>query len=275
MKIFISWSGNRSKAVAEFLHGWIRRVLQACRPWISTDGIERGAVWYNEIRDQLSESAHGIVVLTQDNKVAPWIMFESGSLARGLTNSRVLTFLVDLQPKDIEGPLAQFNHTSPDKEGVRKLVETLNNHLGSNRLMDSDLANVFETYWPQFETMFSEILGRTNSRKAPVGRGNDEILAEILENTRQLRNLAQEQRTYEIAPAEAERPFIRRGASNAGLYNFVQKLRAHLNLGIGVEEAIRRESPGSISESDLATVVSVLGPIILRAGYRPDTTVKD
>ncbi len=49
MNVFISWSGPRSRAVAELLRDWIKCVLQATRPWISTRDLDRGSMWFNDI----------------------------------------------------------------------------------------------------------------------------------------------------------------------------------------------------------------------------------
>jgi hypothetical protein len=49
MEIFISWSGNRSKAIAELLKRWIKQVLQGTQPWISTQDIESGSLWFSEL----------------------------------------------------------------------------------------------------------------------------------------------------------------------------------------------------------------------------------
>ena len=35
MKIFISWSGTTSRAVAEALHAWLPKVLQGVEPFLS------------------------------------------------------------------------------------------------------------------------------------------------------------------------------------------------------------------------------------------------
>src|SRR5882672_5473884 len=113
MKVFISWSGARSKAVAELLKIWIKSVLQATDPWISTKDIDRGSIWFAEIYGRLAESPMGIFCLTAENKNAPWILFEAGALAKGAPENRVYTLLIDLRPADIEGPLAHFNHTEP------------------------------------------------------------------------------------------------------------------------------------------------------------------
>jgi len=118
MKVFISWSGERSKQVAELLNDWIQCVIQAASPWMSSKDIDRGALWFSEINDQLANTCVGIICLTQQNKNKPWILFESGALAKGITSNRVCTFLIDLQPTDIENPLAQFNATVPTKESV-------------------------------------------------------------------------------------------------------------------------------------------------------------
>ena len=118
MKIFISWSGDRSRAVAELLRDWIKCVLQATQPWISARDIDRGAIWFSEIGNQLQDCTVGIICITQENKNKPWILFEAGALAKGLTSSRVCTLLVDLTPADLQNPLAQFNHTNNDRDGM-------------------------------------------------------------------------------------------------------------------------------------------------------------
>lgn len=126
MKVFISWSGNRSRLVAELLHNWIQCVIQAVEPWVSSHDIDRGAVWFSQISNELGTSTQGIICLTRDNKDKPWILFEAGALAKGLTSSRVYTLLIDLKPENIKDPLAQFNHTLPTKDDLYKLVLSIN-----------------------------------------------------------------------------------------------------------------------------------------------------
>jgi len=109
VKIFISWSGPRSKAVAELLHFWIQCVLQTARPWISSQDIDRGSLWFSEIGDQLQDTNVGVICLTQENKERPWILFEAGALTKGLTKSRVCPLLIDLEKNDVRDPLGQFN----------------------------------------------------------------------------------------------------------------------------------------------------------------------
>lgn len=186
MKVFLSWSGQRSKEVANLLNDWLCCVIQASRPWISTRDLDRGSLWFGEINDQLKDTTVGIICLTQENKTRPWILFEAGALAKGLSTSRVCTLLVDLEPKDIEDPLAQFNHTFPTRESVLGLVKTLNSTLAGNGLDSRILEQVFDTYWSQFETRFAEILSTPEAQPPSKPRPREDVLGEILENTRML-----------------------------------------------------------------------------------------
>ena len=186
MKVFLSWSGTRSREIANMLSDWLCCVIQASRPWVSTRDLDRGSLWFGEINDQLKDTSVGIVCLTQENKNRPWILFEAGALAKGLSTARVCTFLVDLEPKDIEDPLAQFNHTLPNRDSVLSLVRTLNGTLGSAALDLRVLEQVFNTYWPQFDKRFKEVLGETKPAEPSKPRPKEDVLAEILENTRTL-----------------------------------------------------------------------------------------
>lgn len=185
MKVFMSWSGQRSKAAAELLHDWIKCVIQASRPWISTRGIGRGSVWFSEINNELKDTSVGIICLTHQNKNAPWILFEAGALAKGLTTTKVCTFLVDLSPADIQDPLAQFNHTMPSKDGMMSLAVTLNSSL-EMPLDGQTLGAVFEAFWPQFERDFAALLDKNPQEVVVEVRSESSMLEEILESTRGL-----------------------------------------------------------------------------------------
>lgn len=185
MKVFISWSGRRSKAVAEYLSDWLKCVIQSLQPWISTRDIDRGALWFNKITEQLGQTSIGIICLTGENKTQPWILFEAGALAKGLSQNRVCTLLVDLEPKDIEAPLSQFNHTVPTKEGMRSLVATLN-AAQEQGLEEKVLNEAFETYWPKFQAQVEIILQNTEGVVPQEPRQAESILSEILDLTRGL-----------------------------------------------------------------------------------------
>lgn len=184
MKIFISWSGERSKQVAELLNQWIQCVLQAVDPWLSSKDIDRGSLWFAEITNELSNTQNGIVCLTKSNINNPWILFEAGAIAKGLASSRVYTFLIDLVSTEVKDPLAQFNHTGPTRKDLYKLIRTINSGLESQALKEPILSNVFDTYWPQFEESFKRIIENTKNEDVIIERPKEEILNEILNSVR-------------------------------------------------------------------------------------------
>lgn len=184
MKIFLSWSGNKSQLVAELLNEWLRCTLQFTQPWLSNESIDRGALWFSEIANQLADTSVGILCITNENKDSPWILFEAGAIAKGLNNTRVCTFLIDLNPEDISGPLAQFNHTLCNKASIKKLIDTIN-RLYDNPLSPDILDNVFETYWESFNINLTAIL-QDESHPKTNKRSHDEILTEVLNTIRSL-----------------------------------------------------------------------------------------
>lgn len=184
MKVFMSWSGARSHAVAEVLSWWVKCVLQAARPWISSEDLDRGSLWFSEINNNLSDTSVGIVCLTDENKDRPWVLFEAGALAKGLSNSRVCTFLIDLTSTDITDPLAQFNHTRKSQDDMKKLARTLNAALGTNALDTNLLSDICDVYWPKFDEKFEKALKDYPPAAPKVARPEGDVLGEILESVR-------------------------------------------------------------------------------------------
>lgn len=189
MKIFLSWSKDRSKKVALLLSNWLQCVVQSSEPWMSDIDIERGALWINDINGNLNSSATGIICLTKSNLSEPWILFEAGALSKGLETNRVCCLLIDLEPSDILGPLSQFNHTKPIKNDMKKLVYNLNER--SERILSPQiLEQVFETHWDRFEKDFNNIIEETEATgniNLPKIEDRD-ILYEILNSTRLMNN---------------------------------------------------------------------------------------
>ena len=187
MKVFISWSGIRSKKVAELLNKWIPDVIQAVTTWISSEDIEKGTIWFNEITETLKQTNVGIICLTLENKDKPWILFESGALLNKLTKAHVYTFLFDLAAEEVEKPLAEFNHTFPMKDDMFKLLKSINSQLGESKLTTSRLQKAFDKNWPDFELPFADIKAIKLEKKVEAEpRSDDSMMKEILLTTRAL-----------------------------------------------------------------------------------------
>lgn len=107
MKVFISWKGKRSHAVADGLRIFLPDIIQAVEPWFSNSDIHSGARGEVELAQALAEMKFGILVLTKANAQAPWINFEAGALAKTLRDAFVVPYLLDLTEKEVpEGPLS-------------------------------------------------------------------------------------------------------------------------------------------------------------------------
>lgn len=185
MKIFISWSGNRSKFIAEGLKSWLKQVIQATEPWISID-IDKGSRWSLDISNALEESSVGIICLDKSNLNSNWILFEAGALSK-MQDSLVCTLLLDLKPTDIEPPLSQFQTTSFNKKEIKELLFSINERVKKvegKTISNTDLEEVFNINWPKLESVFEKALISTKEEKEI--RTQRELVEEILRTVREI-----------------------------------------------------------------------------------------
>jgi len=157
MKVFISWSGAKSRAIAEELRDWLPRVIQVLKPWIASRDIHKGTRWHVELGHQLSTTRVAIICLTRENAAAPWIAFEAGALSREIDRAYVCPYLIDLPPSDLPEPLRQFQITVAEKEDTRKLVYTLNQALHPKSLREEIINDAFEAKWPELSEKIQEV----------------------------------------------------------------------------------------------------------------------
>jgi len=178
MDVFISWSGERSKAVAEALRWWLPKLINATKPWLSCADIEKGARWSTDVGSRLQEAKVSIICLTPGNLHADWVLFEAGALSKTLDNTYVCPLLIGLEPADVEGPLAQFQATRATKLDVGALVKTINRALGDAGLQDGDLAEIFEILWPKLEERLVDLPADESAKETQ--RPERDLLEEIL-----------------------------------------------------------------------------------------------
>lgn len=178
MRVFISWSGTRSRAVAENLRTWLPDVVNFIDPWVSSEDIEKGARWSADLMQQLSETRIGIICLTPENVSAPWIHFEAGALSKALDSSRICTYLFQLRPSDLQGPLVQFQATEATELDTLRLLRTLNSGLGDNARSDDQLQRSFAKWWGELQRGLANIPQELTLK--PL-RSDRELLEEMLD----------------------------------------------------------------------------------------------
>ena len=186
MKLFISWSGEKSRKLAEIIRNWIPSVIQAVEPYFSPDDIDKGAIWYSEISKELENSNVGIICLTNENYEAPWILFEAGALAKTFTKSRVIPILFGLRPTDIKAPLSQFQCATFGKNEMSKVIKSINKALGNTALNSNILEKVYEKWWPDLESQVFEVMKNEDPKNKFEIRSDREILEEVLTITRSI-----------------------------------------------------------------------------------------
>lgn len=193
MKVFLSWSGDQSRAVAEALRGWLKLVIQSVDPWMSGRDIEPGQRWSNTLADELSKSNVGIICLTPENVHKPWLNFEAGAIAKSVNRARLVPLLHGLTESDLNGPLGFFQCLTLDKDGVRSLVKMLRNSDQDSAMSDEEQLKVFDALWPMMDGSLQNIPTSSSTEKTGRKERSDrELLEEILHNVRVSRELTKE-----------------------------------------------------------------------------------
>lgn len=156
MKLFISWSGEFSKGVAECLNKWIPTIIQNVHTFYSPNDIAKGEHWSNRLSEELEQSNYGIICLTPENVMAPWIHFEAGALSK-VSGSRVSAIMIGINPSDVKGPLAHFQNTAFNRKDFYSLFQSINSSL-EKPLEQSILNLAFNNSWEGLERDISAII---------------------------------------------------------------------------------------------------------------------
>ena len=157
MQVMLTWSGPKSRGVAEALRMWIPRVIPGISPWVSSQDIPAGGRWLADLSKQLQKSSFGITCLTFENQSNQWISFEAGALSMQL-RGRICPYLLDVGPEDLsETPFSQFQMAAANKEGTRKLINSLNVANIDDAASETTVAGNFELHWPDLNQELERI----------------------------------------------------------------------------------------------------------------------
>jgi len=150
MKVFLSWSGESSKAIATALREWLLLIFPEVTFWISTRDIQAGERWGEQLDKQLEATDFGILCLVPSNQAAPFLLYEAGALSKSVASARVVPYCAGLQPEEVQVPLSRFQGVAADEAGTRRLVESINALL-ENRRSEQVLAKTFAKWWPDLK----------------------------------------------------------------------------------------------------------------------------
>jgi hypothetical protein len=160
MKIFISWSGQKSHIVAKGLRDAISKSSQEIEPWMSSESIELGSRWADRLASNLEDIDAGVLCFTSENLNAPWIIFEAGALFNSVKQMCIIPYLLDIKHEELPTPLRLFQSVDADKDGTFKLLERINNLDPENRPPPENFNRLFlELIWPNMDRALDDAKG--------------------------------------------------------------------------------------------------------------------
>jgi len=183
MKVFISWSGERSQALALALREWLPLVLHYVEPWLSEADVAAGDRWAQAVAKELEASNFGVICVTPENVGSPWVLFEAGALAKSMQGARVIPLLFNLEFSDITGPLAQFQAKKVERSGLGEVIQSIN-HATDQAIPEDRAKQLFAALWPEFEKQLASIPDEAPTEKHM--RPHHEILEELVSGVRGL-----------------------------------------------------------------------------------------
>jgi hypothetical protein len=172
--------------MAQALRDWIPVVLDEVKPWFSGKDIPAGERWFSEVGSRLEDTNFGILCLTRENLQAPWLLFEAGALSKAVEKGAVCPYLLDVDVREISGPLNQFQAKKADKISTIEMIQDINKWL-TPALASATLSKRCDALWPELEEALERIPKDPELEQAPT-RPEPEILEELVGRIRAMDN---------------------------------------------------------------------------------------
>jgi TIR domain len=146
VKLFLSWSGDSSKGIAEIFRNWLQVYSNELNIFFTPDGIEAGMRWNDELSKTLEECEIGIFVYTRQNLDSLWMAFEAGALSKRIKTGRVIPLIFGEPELKLKAPLSQFQAKRFSEKGVFETLESINNCLIDRKSKD-EINNFMNLTW--------------------------------------------------------------------------------------------------------------------------------
>jgi TIR domain-containing protein len=152
MKIFLCWSEDRSKELAELLKNWLIKVCGIAEGDIFfSPEIEKGTRWFDEVQRCLEGAEAAIICFTPENIQSSWMHFEAGVVLGRLKTNRIFPLLFQVRSDELTGPLSEFQGASISKKDSRKLAEAI---CGLNK---TEISADYDIHWKELEEGMQEL----------------------------------------------------------------------------------------------------------------------
>lgn len=197
MKVFISWSKERSLKVANALFDWLPQVINQVEPWMSASSLEAGKPSIAQISDALETTNFGIICVTPENQHETWLNFEAGALAKAVrsASASAIPLLVGFGGfGELDAPLSNYQAHMSSKADLKKIVHSINEALGSSKRPVAHLDKAFDMWWPELEEKLHEAeKWQSPETSAPVeDSGADKRFDQIIQAVKTLQRQVEE-----------------------------------------------------------------------------------
>lgn len=135
LRIFISYSGKRSRVLAFKVHELLATFLP--RIQVAIYGPESGSRHLEILGSELELLSFGIFCLTPENLYSPWIHFEAGAISKLRSQAVAVPLLFDVRPSSLPPPLNQFGARVADSNGITTMLQDIAGAFGQD-LADHD-----------------------------------------------------------------------------------------------------------------------------------------
>lgn len=184
MKIFLSWAGQVSQAVAVTLRKHLPLMIQSLDVFMSKHDIESGVRWADELNSQLDATSYGVFCLTPESLSSPWVQFEAGAITKH-ANGRASGLLIgSLSATDVVGPLALFQHRMFNRADFLHLLKDINTKL-EKPLPSDAVETVLSKWWDEIQSDYNVAISQPTTIARP-SRAPQELLEEILVRIRNI-----------------------------------------------------------------------------------------
>jgi hypothetical protein len=150
-RLFISWSGNAGQKIAGALARFLPSSFSGFEPFVST-AIGSGRRWNIELVRELEKAACGIICITPENVLSPWLIFEAGALS--VTEREVCPYLHEVESEQLAEPLRQFQAKRATQKDTRELLRDLCCRFEPEQ---TDFDNRFEAFWARFQNCLKSL----------------------------------------------------------------------------------------------------------------------
>jgi hypothetical protein len=168
-KIFLGWSGSRSRAIAEVVRAFIEALVPQATIFFSPSDIDKGSKWRGAVAQELQDCDVGVWCLTKRSLKSTWVPFEAGAISKATAPGRVCPILFGISPTSLPSPLSDFHATEFNKSDLWRFIKDLTELLKTD--LDTErLHGVFDGLWGGLERQVAAVLDGASDDDSPIER---------------------------------------------------------------------------------------------------------